>query len=353
MHLRSAAFSRASVGGDVWREGSGSSLPPRRSPRRRRCRPRTGRSRSISAHRSTSTHRSARRPRPLRPGEVVGLVRLGGGAGGRRSWNYSPGRPPRDLQLRAPVTIGRPTAWSSLTKWFADEASERLWARRSWYRRVRRSPILRWGAETPSRGCGLGRPGGSVAAEVPSPIRPPARRSCSSLHPDRPAWGRSRGQRLSRSACRPSFVQLPSSYRERRCWSRRFGIWRCGSECRARPRQGPHRYRPAPHAGARQTDRRRAPAALRRARENPVPGRPSGRGTPGMIPRAGGAGATPLVPRRTARSPFGAASGGQTCSKDNSEAPLLCGAASRTARGRAEGGASAGPRVCLALAPWA
>jgi hypothetical protein len=51
--------------------------------------------------------------------------------------------------------------------------------------------------------------------------------------------------------------------------------------------------------------------------------------------------------------PHGAASGGQTCSKDNSEAPLPCGATSRTARGRAEGGASAGARVCLALAPWA
>jgi len=285
MHLRSAASSRVSVGGDVWRKGSGSSPPRRRSPRRRRCRRRTGRPRSISAHRSTSTHRSARRPRPSRPDEGLGLVHLGGGAGGRRSWNHSPGRPPRDLQPRAPVTIGRPTGWSSLPRWFADEASDRLSARRSGYRRVRRSPILRWGAGTPSRGCGLGRPGGSVAAEVPSSIRPAARWSCSSLPPARPAWGRSRGQRLSWSAFRPSLVQLPSSYREQRCWSRRFGIWQCGSGCRGRPRQGPRRYGPAHHAGVRPTDRRRAPAALHRARENPIPGRPSGRGTPGDDPR--------------------------------------------------------------------
>ena len=302
-----------------------------------------------------------------------GPAHRGDGVGALRSWTHPRHQRPAVRPIPALRVRPLPLGWRSIIVLFARGAGERPVAcprpcrslglvsssevgparrlhrragrRRRWDHRIPRSHLPRPGARRSTLGRALGRRGGCAFALAPPSFRDrkaPSPRS--SPLPILTVWCRSPDRPRTWSACHPPYVKLPSWCRERCGRSRRFGIWRRGwSGCRAQPRPGRRRYGPAPVAGVRLTDRRRAPAALRRARKpcSWAATRPRPSGSPG----AGGAGATPLVPRRAARGPIGPASDGQTCSKDSSEPAFTRGTVPERQR-------QARP-VCLALGIWA
>jgi hypothetical protein len=223
--------------------------------------------------------RGSTRPWPRRAGPTArGPGRLDVGGDVRRVWP-------------------RPRRWAPPRSWTPRRAPSRRAAGRD----RSRPRATRWR----SRRLGRGLPG----RDLPGGGGPPRaaglrlRRPVASRSPRLPGLPlRGRAQRPP-WPCRRS-CSLPSCPREGR-----GGPAGRGRRAR-RPGVGggrfePAGYRPATHrfAPARRRSGRRARAALPRARENPVPGGHAGRGSPGMGPGAGGAGASPLRPRRAVSRP--------------------------------------------------